>query len=140
MKLVIQRVKSASVHVADELCARIDRGLLVFLGIHKDDHQTAIPSLVTKLINLRIFDQDRSLLDVNGELLVVSQFTLYADCSKGRRPFYGNAAPAKVAEPLYENFVAEATKQVASVATGRFGADMQITLVNDGPVTVILEN
>ncbi len=144
MKLVIQRVRQASVAVDGEIVGEIDRGILILLGIHADDTETRIPYLVEKCMHLRIFEDEagkmnRSLLDVGGGALVVSQFTLYGDCGKGRRPSFVSAARPEVAEPLYEAFVAAVKTFPITVATGQFGADMAVSLVNDGPVTLVLE-
>lgn len=124
--------------------ARIDRGLLVFLGVARNDDETMAAALADKVLKLRVFpDADKpmntSVQDLGGELLVVSQFTLAADTSRGNRPGFSTAAAPELAEPLYERFVAELTARGARVQTGRFGADMQVSLTNDGPVTFILE-
>lgn len=144
MRALLQRVSEACVTIAGETVARIDDGLLVLLGIFPDDSTAEIDYLVDKLLGLRIFaDGDkamnRSVKDINGEVLVVSQFTLAADTSRGRRPGFSAAAAPEIAEPLYEQFVATLRQQWPSVATGEFGADMQVQLVNDGPVTILLE-
>lgn len=144
MKVLLQRVLEASVTVDDERIASIGPGLLAFLGVEPDDGDAQLDWLVNKTLNLRIFpDQakamNRSLLDVGGALLVVSQFTLAGDTSRGNRPGFASAAPPELAEALYERFVERARERVAEVQTGRFGADMQVALVNDGPVTFLLE-
>lgn len=145
MKVVVQRVKHASVTIGGTEKSRIGAGILVLLGISPDDTQANADWLVKKCVNLRIFDDDEgimnhSLLDVGGEMLVVSQFTLMASTKKGNRPSYVHAAGHDIAIPLYEYFVSEAEKALGkSVGTGEFGANMQVELVNDGPVTIIIE-
>ncbi len=144
MKLLIQRVKKAHVDVGNQTIGSIDHGLLIFLGIHIDDGPASIPWLVDKVINLRIFEDDNqkmnlSLLDTKGSILLISQFTLYGDCQKGRRPSFTQAAPPKISEPLYEEFISELKTHPISVETGQFGAEMQVHLINDGPVTLTLE-
>ena len=144
MRAVLQRVSRAKVSVGGETTGEIGNGILVLLGVGSDDGEAEARQLVDKIVNLRIFDDENGkmnlpLTDVEGELLVVSQFTLYADTRKGRRPSYiGAAAPAD-ANRLYEYFVAEAGRVVSKVATGRFQAMMDVELVNDGPVTIILD-
>jgi D-tyrosyl-tRNA(Tyr) deacylase len=145
MRAVVQRVTSASVSVAGEATGTIDRGLVVLLGVANGDTEADANYLADKIVGLRIFPDDddkmnRSLLEANGELLVVSQFTLLGDCRKGRRPSFVEAAPPELAEALYERFVAAAHKLGATVATGRFRQNMQVALVNDGPVTLIVES
>lgn len=144
MRAVLQRVKRASVTVDGEITGEIGTGILLLLGVGHGDSESEIDYLVEKIVNLRIFDDEDgkmnlSLLDVGGGLLVVSQFTLYADARKGRRPSYIGAAEPGEANRLYEAFVAAARKRVANVQTGRFQAMMDVELVNDGPVTIILE-
>ena len=144
MRLVIQRVATAQVVVADEIVSQIGAGLCVFLGVGRKDSESNADSLAEKISNLRIFDDDqgkmnRSARDVGGEILVVSQFTLYGDCTKGNRPSFTEAAPAAEAERLYETFVDRLRALDLRVATGRFGAKMDVSLTNDGPVTFILE-
>jgi D-tyrosyl-tRNA(Tyr) deacylase len=144
MRAVLQRVSHAKVTVADETAGEIGSGLLVLLGVSVDDSESDVKYLVDKTVNLRIFDDEagrmnRSLRDVGGGLLVVSQFTLYADARKGRRPSYIAAAEPETANRLYEAFVAEARKYIDDVQTGRFQAMMDVELVNSGPVTIILE-
>lgn len=145
MKFVIQRVKSASVSVDDEVVGKIDNGFLVLIGIAKDDTKEIADRLIKKLIGLRIFsDSDDkinlSLDSVNGSLLLVSQFTLYADCKKGNRPSFVNAAGAAEANDMYEYIIAKARESVANVQTGIFGASMEVSLVNDGPFTIIFDS
>ena len=144
MRLVIQRVSNAGVTVGDEIVGRIGAGLCVFLGVGRKDSESNADSLAEKISNLRIFDDDqgkmnRSARDVGGEILVVSQFTLYGDCAKGNRPSFTEAAPAAEAERLYETFVDRLRALGLRVSTGRFQAKMAVSLTNDGPVTFILE-
>ena len=143
MKVLLQRVTQATVDVAGERVAEIGPGLLALVGVAPEDGDEQIRWLADKTLGLRIFpDADkpmnRSVVDVGGELLVVSQFTLTADTSKGKRPGFSTAAPPDVAEQIYLRFVAELEKSMP-VQTGRFGADMQVSLINDGPVTFMLE-
>jgi D-aminoacyl-tRNA deacylase len=144
MRAVVQRVSRASVTVAGELTGAIEHGLLVLLGVASSDTAAQAQWLADKIVGLRIFnDEDgkmnRGLLDVGGSVLVVSQFTLYGDCSKGRRPSFINAAPPEIAVPLYEAFVNAIRAHGVTTATGRFGAMMQVELVNDGPVTLLID-
>ncbi|HEY3789919.1 MAG TPA: D-aminoacyl-tRNA deacylase [Urbifossiella sp.] len=144
MRAVLQRVRRAKVTVDSEITGEINAGWLVLLGIAPTDTAKEIDWLAEKIANLRAFTDDAgkmnlSVQDVNGSVLVVSQFTLYGDCSKGRRPSFIGAAPPAVAEPLYESFVVALKMLGIPAATGRFGADMQVELVNDGPVTFVLE-
>ena len=145
MRAVIQRVVSARVSVDDRVVGAIGRGLLVLLGIAADDREADTQWLLDKLLDLRVFENavgkfDRSVRDVHGELLVVSQFTLYADTRKGRRPSFTEAARPEHAVPLYEGFTAAARARGMRVATGEFGAHMQVELINDGPVTITLDS
>jgi D-tyrosyl-tRNA(Tyr) deacylase len=141
MRLVIQRVSSAQVQVDGEIVGAIDRpGLLVLVGVTRDDQPTTADRLAEKVWTLRILDGERSCQDENAPILVVSQFTLYADTRKGRRPSWSAAAPRTVSEPLIEAFVSSLRQRGAEVATGVFGAHMKVTLTNDGPVTLILED
>ena len=145
MRAVIQRVSRARVTVGDEITGEIGKGLLVLLGVSVRDTEKDAAYLVEKVLNLRIFEDaeekmNLSLLDIKGELLVVSQFTLYGDVSRGRRPSFIDAAPPERANHLYEAFVAEAGKRVEGVQTGRFQAMMVVELVNDGPVTILLDS
>lgn len=145
MKAVIQRVSEASVEVDSKLVGEIGKGLLVFLGITHDDTDKDIDYLIDKIINLRIFeDEDQrmnlSLLDIYGEVLLVSQFTLYGDCRKGRRPSYDKAAKPEFAEKIYEEFIERLRSKISKVETGIFGADMKVNLVNSGPVTMLLDS
>lgn len=145
MRAVVQRVRRAKVTVDDEITGEIKNGLVVLLGVARDDSQADASFLATKIIALRIFDDaeskmNLSLRDVGGALLVISQFTLYGDVRRGLRPSWIEAAPPELAEPLYEYFVSEVRKQLGEVACGRFGAMMQLELVNDGPVTLIVDS
>ena len=146
MKLVVQRVKNASVDVDKKTVGKIGNGFLVLLGIKTSDTIQDADYLVRKLINLRIFTDENdkmnlALKDVNGELLIISQFTLYGDCKKsGNRPSFSEAARPEIAIPLYEYFVNECKKQIPIVETGIFGTDMKVNLINDGPVTIIIES
>lgn len=145
MRAVLQRVRRAKVTVRDETTGEIGIGWLVLLGIAPNDSKKEIDWLAEKVANLRAFADDAgkmnlSVQDVNGAVLVVSQFTLYGDCSKGRRPSFTSAAPPQVAEPIYEAFVNALKALGVPVATGRFGADMQVELVNDGPVTFVVDS
>ncbi len=146
MRVLIQRVNHAKVEVAAQTVGQIGAGLLLLVGVTHDDSTTDIQYLVNKIANLRIFDDEngvmnRSLCDVNGEVLAVSQFTLYASCKKGNRPSWSAAAPGAVSEPLFSQFVASLSEKIGqSVATGQFGADMQVSLCNNGPVTIWLDS
>lgn len=145
MRFLIQRVSSAEVRIDGETEGRIGRGLLVLIGIGVGDDKAVADKLVRKLLGLRIFEDQQgktnlSLGDVDGALLLVSQFTLYADCRKGNRPSFVNAAPPDLARELYDYIVEACKKEVSNTETGFFGADMKISLVNDGPFTVILDS
>ena len=141
MRLIIQRVSSAHVQVDGEIVGAIDRpGLLILVGVTRDDQPTTADRLAEKVWTLRILDGERSCQDENAPILVVSQFTLYADTRKGRRPSWSAAAPRALSEPLIEAFVSSLRQRGAEVATGVFGAHMKVTLTNDGPVTLILED
>lgn len=139
MRAITQRVKTASVSVGDKEIARIGRGLLVFIGITHSDTEKDAAFMADKIVNLRVFD-DKSGLDTGAEFLVVSQFTLYGDCRKGRRPSYTDAAPPEKAIPLYEYFIEKLAGYGVKVETGRFQAKMLVSLQNDGPVTLIVES
>lgn len=145
MRAVVQRTTRASVTVDGAITGSIGPGLVVLLGIHQKDGPEEIQWMAGKIINLRIFEDDdgkmnRSLADTAGEMLIVSQFTLYGDCRKGRRPGYSTAAQPDIAEPLYLRFVEEVAKQGIRTATGKFQASMQVELINDGPVTLLLDS
>lgn len=145
MRVVVQRVKHASVTINGTVNGKINNGFLVLLGIQSTDSEQDVDYLVKKVTNLRIFSDENdkmnlSLKDVNGELLIVSQFTLYANCKEGNRPSFVEAAKPDIAIPLYEYFVSECKKIIPVVETGIFGADMKIDLLNDGPVTIIMDS
>jgi D-tyrosyl-tRNA(Tyr) deacylase len=141
MRAVVQRVSSASVTVDGEVVGAIDRpGLVVLLGVTHDDSAEVADRLAAKIWTLRILRDERSCADEDAPLLVISQFTLYADTRKGRRPSWSAAAPGEVSEPLYDAFCAALEKLGARVHRGRFGASMAVALVNDGPVTLILDS
>ena len=145
MRAVVQRVTRAKVTVDGEVTGEIGNGLVVLVGIARDDTKVEAAYLVDKIANLRIFDDDDgkmnlSVKDVGGGLLIVSQFTLYGDVRRGLRPSWIDAAPPEVAEPLYEFFVRQASSTLDRVATGKFQAMMQVELVNDGPVTILLDS
>lgn len=145
MKFVIQRVKSASVDVEGKTVGKIEKGFLVLIGIATDDTKETADRFVKKLVGLRIFEDENgktnlSLADVGGSLLLVSQFTLYADCKKGNRPSFTNAGKPDIAIPLYEYIIDECKKQVPIVEKGIFGADMKVSLLNDGPFTIIFDS
>ena len=145
MRVVVQRVKHASVTINGTVNGKINNGFLVLLGIQSTDSEQDVDYLVKKVTNLRIFSDENdkmnlSLKDVNGELLIVSQFTLYANCKEGNRPSFVEAAKPDVAIPLYEYFVSECKKIIPVVETGIFGADMKVDLLNDGTVTIIMDS
>lgn len=144
MKLVIQRVKYAKVEVENEIVGKIGQGFLVLLGVGPEDTKETADYLVQKIIKLRVFEDENgkmnlALKDINGELLIVSQFTLYADCSGGNRPSFTLAAKPDKANELYEYFISKCEEENVKVDHGIFGADMKVELLNDGPVTIILE-
>ena len=145
MRVVVQRVKHASVTINGTVNGKINNGFLVLLGVQSTDSEQDVDYLVKKVTNLRIFSDENdkmnlSLKDVNGELLIVSQFTLYANCKEGNRPSFVEAAKPDIAIPLYEYFVSECKKIIPVVETGIFGADMKVNLLNDGPVTIIIDS
>ena len=146
MKVVIQRVTEASVTIDKNKVSEIKKGLLVLVGIEPDDATEDINWLTKKIVNLRVFNDEKdvmnkSLIDVNGDAILVSQFTLQASTKKGNRPSYLNAAKPDVAIPLYEQFVLEFENQLGKkVGTGKFGADMKVSLLNDGPVTILIDS
>jgi D-tyrosyl-tRNA(Tyr) deacylase len=144
VRAVVQRVRAARVVVDDEVVARMEAGLLCLVAARQDDGPDQADEMARKLVNLRILRDaeglmNRSLLDAGGSLGIVSQFTLYGDCSKGRRPFFGDAASPELAEPLLERLVESARAEGVPVVTGRFGAQMVVEITNDGPVTVLLD-
>lgn len=144
MKFVIQRVTEASVSIEGEIKGKIGRGFLVLIGVGKEDTREIADKYIKKLLGLRIFEDENgktnlSLADVNGELLLISQFTLYANCKKGNRPSFVDAGAPEQAEALYGYIVEECRKAVPSVQTGEFGADMKVSLLNEGPFTIILD-
>jgi D-tyrosyl-tRNA(Tyr) deacylase len=144
MKIVLQRVSSASVKVDSEIVGSIETGLLLLIGFSSTDTEESILPTIEKIVKLRIFSDEegkmnKSVLDVNGSALLVSQFTLYADTKKGNRPSFIEAARPEQAIPLYEFFIAEMKKRISKVETGIFGADMKVELVNDGPVTIVFD-
>ena len=145
MRVVVQRVKHASFTINGTVNGKINNGFLVLLGVQSTDSEQDVDYLVKKVTNLRIFSDENdkmnlSLKDVNGELLIVSQFTLYANCKEGNRPSFVEAAKPDIAIPLYEYFVSECKKIIPVVETGIFGADMKVNLLNDGPVTIIMDS
>ena len=145
MRAVVQRVSSSKVTVDGEVTGEINKGLLVLLGVTHEDTSKDVDYIIDKVLNLRIFEDENekmnlSLKDVGGELLVVSQFTLYGDCRKGRRPSFSSAARPEVATKLYEEFIEKARKEGIVTKTGQFGAHMRVDLTNDGPVTILLES
>lgn len=145
MRFVIQRVRESSVSVDGQVIGRIGQGLLVLIGISGEDNEAVADKMVHKLLGLRIFEDENgktnlSLADVGGALLLVSQFTLYADCRKGNRPSFTNAGAPKLANALYEYIIEVCRRSVLSVETGSFGADMKVSLVNDGPFTILLDS
>lgn len=144
MKLLVQRVSRAQVDVDSKTVGKINNGFLVLIGVTHTDTREIADYLVKKLCNLRVFKDENSKMnlsikDVDGELLIVSQFTLYADCQHGNRPSFVNSAKPDMANELYEYFVEKCRKEVKNVETGIFGADMKVSLLNDGPVTIMLE-
>ena len=145
MKLVIQRVQYGEVKVDNQVVGSIQKGFVVLVGVSDTDDQSIADKMLKKMLNLRIFDDEQgktnlSLADVHGEILMISQFTLYADCKKGNRPSFVNAGSPDIAIPLYEYIISECQKQISNVQTGIFGADMKISIENDGPFTIILDS
>lgn len=146
MRFVIQRVKHASVEIENRIKGRINHGLLILLGITHDDTIEDLNWLSQKVVNLRIFNDEngvmnKSLIDVNGDILLISQFTLYAQTQKGNRPSYINAARAEIAIPLYEQMILKLKRDLnKEIYTGEFGADMKVELLNDGPVTILMDS
>lgn len=144
MRLVVQRVKSASVEIDNNIVGKIEKGFMVLIGITDTDTKETCDYLVDKLIKLRIFDDENNTMNydiekIGGSLLLVSQFTLYADASKGNRPSFIKAAKPEISKPLYEYFCDKCRSKNIHVETGVFGADMKVSLINDGPITIILE-
>jgi len=146
LKLVVQRVKKSNLKIKNKLYSSINTGMVILIGISKNDNYEMAKELANKIIKLRIFNDDngkmnKNIIQIKGEVLVVSQFTLYANTNKGNRPSFVNAAKPELAISLYNHFIDELQKLISSkVKTGKFGADMKIELINDGPVTIILEN
>jgi D-tyrosyl-tRNA(Tyr) deacylase len=145
LRVVLQRVSRASVEVENKVIGKIENGLLVLLGIHVDDNMKELEWMVNKVVGLRIFEDEEgkmnnSLKDADGNLLVVSQFTLYGDCEKGRRPGFTDAARPDKAIPMYEEFIKRCQDLGVHVETGEFGADMKVDLLNDGPITLIIDS
>ena len=146
MKVVIQRVKSSKVEVNNKIIGQIDHGILVLIGIAVDDKNTDVEWISNKVLNLRIFNDEngvmnRSLIDVDGDILVISQFTLIASTKKGNRPSYINSAGHELAIPLYEYFIKICEDKLGrKVSSGEFGADMKVSLINDGPVTIVIDS
>jgi D-tyrosyl-tRNA(Tyr) deacylase len=146
LKVVLQRVSSASVTISEKIVAQIDNGLLVLVGIEDADTQEDIHWLSQKIVNLRVFGDENSVMnlsvkDIQGDIIVVSQFTLHANTKKGNRPSYIKASKPEIAIPLYENFVQQMELELdKKIQTGKFGADMKVAIVNDGPVTIIIDS
>ena len=144
MKVLIQRVKKASVTIDNKLYSSINKGILALVGIEKEDTLEQVEKMAKKIVNLRIFPDEndkmnRSLLDVNGEMLIVSQFTLCGDCKKGTRPSFDKSAHPQLANELYEKFIEEVKTYGITIGTGKFAAMMDVELINDGPVTFMIE-
>jgi D-tyrosyl-tRNA(Tyr) deacylase len=145
MKIVLQRVSRASVTIENEVVGSIGLGYVLFVGFSPEDNERVVSEMVYKVVNLRVMSDEegkmnKSILDMKGKILVVSQFTLYANTNKGRRPYFGDAAKPEVAEKLYDLFIEKLKTYDLSIESGEFGAMMQVELVNDGPVTILLEN
>lgn len=145
MKLVVQKVIKSSVEIDNEVVGKIDQGFMVLVGFTSDDNKDIVDKMIDKLIHLRIFMDENekmnlSLLDVNGSILSISQFTLYANCKKGRRPSFIEAAKPDIASPLYDYFNEKIASLGIKVEKGVFGADMKVSLINDGPVTIVLDS
>ena len=145
MKIVIQRVNNASVTIDEKIVGKINKGFLVFIGVSNEDTKEIADKMIKKLIGMRIFDDENgktnlALADVDGELLLVSQFTLYANCKKGNRPSFINAGAPDMANEMYEYIIEKCREMVKVVETGEFGADMKVKLENDGPFTIVLDS
>ncbi len=145
MRAVVQRVKRASVEVEEEIIGEIGKGLLVFLGVGEDDTNEDIDYMVNKILGLRIFEDNNgkmnlSLMDIKGEILVISQFTLYGDVRKGRRPSFTDSAKPEKAETIYEEFISKCKEKGILVESGEFAADMDVELINQGPVTIMIDS
>ena len=145
MRIVVQRVKSGSVCVSSEAVGQIERGLVLLAGIHRDDDEDVVRFCAEKCVHLRIFSDEtgkmnKSLIDVDGAALIISQFTLYGDCRKGRRPSFDAAAHPEVANALYTRFIEQISEMGVRVQCGVFGANMQVEICNDGPVTLVVES
>lgn len=145
MKFVIQRVTEASVTIEGTVAGIIEKGFMVLIGVSKQDTREIADKMIKKLIGLRIFEDENgktnlALKDVEGQLLLISQFTLYADCKKGNRPSFTNAGNPELANELYEYIISECKKEISVVQTGSFGADMKVSLCNDGPFTIVLDS
>ena len=145
MKFVIQRVNNASVTIDEKIVGKINKGFLVFIGVSNEDTKEIADKMIKKLIGMRIFDDENgktnlALADVDGELLLVSQFTLYANCKKGNRPSFNNAGAPDMANEMYEYIIEKCREMVKVVETGEFGADMKVKLENDGPFTIVLDS
>ena len=145
MKFVVQRVSEASVSVNNKIIGKIESGLLVLVGVSESDNYTIADKMLTKLLNLRIFEDENgktnlNLNSVNGELLIISQFTLYADCKKGNRPSFTKAGNPDLANDIYQYIIDKASESVNIVQTGEFGANMKVSLVNDGPFTILMDS
>ena len=144
MRFLVQRVNKASVEVDGEIIGKIEKGFLVFIGISETDDRIIADKMVKKLIGLRIFDDENDkinldLKSVGGQLLLISQFTLYADCKKGNRPSFVNAGAPEMANAIYQYIIEQCRKEIPIVEEGKFGADMKVQLLNDGPVTIVME-
>ena len=145
MRILLQRVSEGRVLINDQTVAQIKQGLTLLLGIHKYDQAKDVDYLVEKCLNLRVFEDNNgkmnlSIIDINGEILIVSQFTLYAETRKGRRPGFSESARPEVAIPLYQDFIEKIKQKMGKVEVGRFGADMKVDLINDGPVTIMIDS
>ncbi|MBC2581141.1 D-aminoacyl-tRNA deacylase [Clostridium sp. DJ247] len=145
MRAVVQRVRSSKVEIDGSIVGQIEKGLNVLIGISREDTTEDIAYIKDKILNLRIFEDEngklnKSLIDIDGQLLIVSQFTLYGDCRRGRRPSFVEALGGEAAESMYEEFVRQCRQVITEVETGKFGADMMVSIENDGPVTIMLDS